>query len=317
MKTKLFNCYQVYKKKTCTLDVCRNQIIELVFKNKKYFQLQNLPEDLQSNLIILLHNSLESILNKYDPKYGSFVTYLAATIKGLRTRCFREYYRKQATETISTDYCRNFTYNQNDINPIDEVISSITNNAYEKQILFPQKNFYVNKELINNNLSRIILVITLKSSYYINPDMIKKISYYTKLSAEEIEKMCTLVKESLKPRIERYRKKMQQINREFLLKNRSFHELQYQEKGTYTYETRLKAYQFHKKRWITMITNKPKPSYLCPRNHEIANLLQISEDQVYYILHKYKDPTNSQKLLNGILLEHDTIYGNREPKQKN
>ena len=65
-----------------------------------------------------------------------------------------------------------------------------------------------------------------------------------------------------------------------------------------------------------MITNKPSPSYLCPKNHEIATLLNISEDQVYYILHKIKRDFNRQDFLNLVLLEYDNIHGNNEPPQK-
>jgi hypothetical protein len=322
MKTKMLECYRAYKDGKMSINTCCNRIIELVFKNPNYFQIGRLQTDLKSHLIILLYDSLDSILKKYNEQYGSFVTYLAATIKGLKTRCFRDFYRQSATEMTVCDYYRNCYLEEDDpvfknsyiasISPIDYISKKIIPRPY----IVPSKK--IQKEVSYTHLcsSQKLLIIALKSAYFLDNTIIQKMAPYTKLSTIELEKICLNLKKSLESRRIKYDSKMQMINHEFLLKNRCLQELKYQSKDTYTYQNRLKAYKFHTKRWKIMLANKPKPRYLCPKNREIADILHISEDQVHYILHKYGKNPDSQKLLKIVLSEHDNLFSDREPPQK-
>ncbi|HZK19581.1 MAG TPA: hypothetical protein VFC68_02520 [Treponemataceae bacterium] len=322
MKKQIVTSYQNFKNGTDTLDTCRNKIVELVFKNPYYFQIAHLQDDLKSTLIILLYDSLLSILTKYNEEYGSFITYLAATIKGLKTRCFREYYRKQATERTAYDYCRNAFPELPKYDPLESILSDASaidylpknkkhrsrTDEHHKPATQKQRGKYTHL-----NSSEKLLVITLKAAHFLSPQLINKIAVYTKRSTQELEEMCIEINKSLEPRRLKYSEKMQKINNSFLLKNRCSIELEYQYKDSFTYQNRLKAYNFHTKRWNNMIIHKPKPSYLCPTNKQIADLLNITEDQVHYVLHTYGKETDSQKLLNIVLSEHDTIYGNKQP----
>lgn len=318
MKTKMSHCYQAFKNGEISLEECRNQVITLVFKNQNYFQIQNLQSDLQSNLIIFLYKSIDSILLKYNPQFGNFNTYLAATIKGLKTRCFREFYRKKATELISFEYYH--TIFQEKMNQ-NYCVSSLA----ESENLYAQKNnlndtilikectdYLPKKKYKHISVSQKILILTLKSSYYLDDATLQKIAEYTKFPEKKLEDICNKIRQLLEPRRLKYKEKMEQINKEYLIKNRCFLELSYQNKGSYAYENKLKAYRFHKTRWNKMLQNKPKPSYLCPKNREISAFLDVSEDQVHYVLHKCKTKGNSQKLLKTVLFEYDNICSNRK-----
>ena len=319
MKAKMLECYKAYKNGNISLATCRNRIIELVFKNPLYFQIGRLQSDLKSNLILLLYDSLDSVLKKYNEQYGSFVTYLAATINGLKIRCFRDFYRQSVNEITTYEYYRNSYLEDEDPVYNNSYISSLSEIDYlpskKEQKIYHYSTTNNQKEKKYNRLFgyQKILIIVLKASYFLDHKMIEKIAPYTRLKATELEDMCLELYKSLEPRRIKYESQKQIINHEFVLKNRCYNELKYCTTGTFNYENKLKAQKFHTKRWKNMLTKKQNPSYLCPTNREIADILHISEDQVHYILHKYGKNKDSQKLLKIVLSEYDYLSSNRKP----
>lgn len=279
-------------------------ICSFICQNYKVFNLQKYDEDFRSELLIYFLEKGEKVFTNYNPKLGDFFTFLYCYINSLVITKMRSTYLNNAKEKLLISEAINSI--------IEYEPSSIAFTPAKKaQTKVPYKPSVSNLDELRqlfahykpDNDDKKIIVLAIKSSFYITDEQIQKICNLYKIDINYFYEIIEYCKQSIQDKTERRIKMEQRRNYDYYHSKRYENELI----KLHNSETQNKNLQLEEK--LTYKKNKHYNNwkklndrlengclYLRPTTKTISKLLGICERQInYYINCAKKDAEKKTK----------------------
>lgn len=296
----------------------------LVEKNWGLFGLQKENPDLRSDILLKLLEKGYVIFESYDSNYGSFFTYFFCYIKNLQHTCRRLQAVRNVREYHNiSEYITNYeqklesynSINYQDFEPVKVPFTypkitindfKVACNSSEYKILPINKaskidenfNYILNKlhSLRPKVAIKILVVLAMKSAFYINDNQIEKICIICNLDKPSFQDTIQNLKNDLMEKYLTREKILIRRNNAYYLHKKFRSELlweEYDEMKTGISKKEIAAIYFrHTKNWnrLNNLLNKGINN-IRPTNKAVADMLGICERQVSYYL-KYAESLN-------------------------
>lgn len=281
------------------------KIGSFIAKNYRIFNLQKYDEDFRSEIIISFLENGEKFLKTYNPDLGDFFSFLYCYINSIITTKLRTLSQKVLKDTLTISEGINnieeITYKYSKINHHLLEIPKVPY-AYKTANVEELKEIF--KKLRDENSDKKILVLAMKSSFYLSDNQIEKISKMYDIDVEDFYRVIQFFRENLLSKSEKKIKAQQRRN--FAYYHHKRYELQLEKISEGNTENNMsylthnikKKKLKHEKNWEKM--NKKLDTgflYLRPTSKLIADILGICERQVtYYINCAKKEVSEKEKL---------------------
>ncbi len=290
-------------------------ISSFVIQNYRVFGLQKYDEDFRSDILVSLLERGEHLIHLYNPEYGDFFSFLYCYIQSLANSQIKSFAKRAIQEKI------NF---EEGIKTLEE-----TNSLYQRynsQYLEETKVPYAPKKVPAEELSQALqqiakstsdkkmLVLALKSSFYITDYQISRICKMYRFNPEHFYALVQYCKDSINRKAQR--REMFQQRRNFAYYHHKRYKklidnLQFDDKKAYKKETLNRFVQMeqkHKHNW--QLLNQSFQNGLLtlrPTNKTIAKLLGICERQVTYYLNCAKKDAERKEAENSKICKNKEL----------
>ncbi len=251
-----------------------NEIITCIFTEPYRFGIAKMDSDLKSDFIVFLLQKIEQYIVKYKRNLSVFSTYIVSIIYNLRKSWVREFYHKCAHKQSVYYYIES------------EEPSYV---LAEQDYLYNEPTAVVKKEELSERDKLTILVLALKSFFYLKECHINHISHTTGMSIDSIQELIHKLTIVCEDKCKRDSQKKEKIYSSFIKKNRFSIELMNVNTDSPLAYHLKKAQQFHTNQWKKNLKKYNEDSPLKPSNANIAETLQIKECKVYQLLHESRD----------------------------
>ena len=295
-----------------------HQLALYLSKNPALFGLKTKDEDFKSEVMLLFLERGENTIDLYDPEYGTFFTYFFCFIKSLTNTVTR-----LRASTNVRDY-HTITESISNYEQYQEKYSSINYNDFEKpkvpyaykqvspeafQIACKSSEYSVQKflstpktddsykhlkerlSLISPSMAeKILLILSLKSAYYISDKQIKAIAEICNIEVGQLYDTIQQIKQELIVR-ETSKKELE------LRRNKAYyHHKKYRSRINWTDENRddfseyerkalIDKYNKQTESWIKLNEQLKKGAInIRPTNKAIAKVLGLCERQISYYI---------------------------------
>lgn len=296
-------------------------IISIFFKeNTPLFNISNYDEDYISEMLILLLSKGSSIIESYNNSLGEFFNYFYSVVRNVDTTCRRKKarYLYQEEHNIYENLFEIRESTEKYTPLIKEPINGKIPYSYEpidiksfqeacKNPGFPIKRYFEEednitrelkeklKKITPSKLRKMILTVTLKSSFYLDDSTIDKISLLCNYDKNELAKKAQILKSSLYKR---------EKNKKILEERRNkayFHHQKYEKQmkwmidnpedfDEYKYSELSKKNAKQTKIWHNLNKRLNEGTInIRPTNKAIADVLGICERQVSYYIKSIKE----------------------------
>lgn len=278
------------------------QIAAFICKNYRVFDLQKYDDDFRSELLVSFLEHGESFLNLFDPSIGDFFTFLYCYIHSMVNSKIRTQIHRTTKEKITID---------ESINTYQEKLEHYQHTFYQLKELpkvpyaykQPSKEELIDffKDLSSEQIDKEILVLAMKSSFYISDNQIKKVCKIYNLDEQKFHDVLIYLKNTIQRKTERRQKAEERRNYSYYHQKRCSQVLNNIDNNFDDYLKREQVEykkNIHYKNWKNL-NNKFEDGFLFlrPTNKTIAELLGICERQVSYYINcaKNKDKTKNKK----------------------
>lgn len=276
------------KNNDITIHEASNLIAEFVIKNQPLFNLDSYDDDFKSEIYLRILESGSKIFSSYEPESGSFFSYFYCCLLSMISTQIKKEAIKSLNFAVISDEC---------IKNYDEKIISYSNintetYAAEKQkIESTLKGKLCYKTTNINKKDKMILVIALKSSFFITDEQIKRVAKIYNLTYSELYDVIQKLKEDLLYKQDRKTMYVERRNKAYYYHKRYENQIDRikKSKEELCKESLLKNLyrknELHEKRWQNY-NKKLQNGYIHirPSNKTIAGILGICERQVAYYL---------------------------------
>jgi len=195
------------------------ELSEFILKNKPLFGLQKIDEDFANDIILSFLEKGQIIFETYDIKSGSFFNYLFSYLKNLiftksrinaRNILIDLYNTNQSIDAYSEvmESYERINYKVVEDSRIPYAANKVTPEALKKsfKIVCIKKVEENHHHLILNHVQpekKALLVLSLKSAFFLNDEKINYISDLCDINNEDLYTIIQEIKTDLLPRIER------------------------------------------------------------------------------------------------------------------
>lgn len=280
MQKNVNEIYSDILNKKISIEDGSKKIIECVFLASSRFGLHFMKADQKSEFILFLLTNMPRYISNYTISRAQFSTYLTSIIINMRKSWYRQYYRNNAHEKSIQYYCTS-----------EELIIEDSENCSKYLSEYKLKNNNENVTSIiahNKGYPLRLLILALKSCYYLTPEYIHLIAKKTGYSEKSIHKYKHDLEQLMHTKIERHKISEHKINSAFIKKNRCRIELMtLQPESTLAHRVR-KAHSYYTYAWHQKIKQYSESPYVRPTNVEIGQVLHMKQHQVYQALCQIK-----------------------------
>lgn len=271
-----------------------NQIITFISHNYPIFGLQKYDEDFRSDVLVLMLERGEKFLSMYNCQMADFFTYLYCFMSNLihtkRRILAKHFLKENLTVSEGVNY----------VSEINHKYTVINYNNFEKPKIpysfKPISAEYLRQvfaPLSSDSCDKKILVLALKSCFYITDDLIKQVCRMYTITLEDLYLAIQYCKESVLHKTENHEKAIERRNFAYYHHkkyNYQLNQLKNMEKASNeAAEDFIRKNQKYLKSWINL--NKRFQEgylYLRPTSRTIAEILGISERLVSYYISRAK-----------------------------
>lgn len=263
-----------------------------IAKNYRVFNLQKYDEDFRSEIIITFLENGNKFLQTYNPDLGDFFSFLYCFVNSIANTKMRSLIQKKLKDSLTI---------AEGINTIEETeynYSKITHHLQEiPRVPYSYKTPNVNElkkifsKLRDDNTDKKILVLAIKSSFYLSDSQIKKISRLYNIKEDDLYAVIQYFKNSLLYKSEKKIKAEERRNFAYYHhKKYKFQLEKMSENGEisaskYTTNKILNKEKKHKRNWNKMNEKLENGFlYLRPTSKSVAEVLGICERQVTYYI---------------------------------
>lgn len=297
-----------------------HELVFFVERNGRIFGFTNKDEDLKSEVILSMLERGTEILDRYNPEYGSFFTFIFCYIKSLANTCIKKSRRSDLLDfhnfnefvtayDSDADAYNPLKFLENNSGKIPFSYKKTTPEALELACSNPEYKLQPAKIYKTKKMNEIIekfqglkpkvaiktiMVLALKSAYYITDSQIETICSLCSVNKEQLQKTIQNLKEELMER------KINKEKVEMRRNNAYYQHRKYKSQllwintdnnceSSLVRERLLKKYISQTKRWIKLNEKLEKGHInVRPTNKAIAHALGICERQVSYYI-KYAE----------------------------
>lgn len=290
------------------------ELVLFILKNKPMFGLQKFDEDFISDFIITFLDRGPASMAEYDISRGSFFSYLFCITRNYQTSLMKkaavrnqiEYLK--LSESISNyenkiDAYKNIRYDDFEKPKVPYSYKPISYKDF--QIACKTDSYHI-KKVINSKesglsenikeklrdyspimIQNIIMVLSLKSAYYLTDDQIEKISALLNIETSSLHQIIQDVKLQMERRIHNKEKIEIRRNRAYFLHKRFKSQMEWNENNTMNPEyeniSLNRKYQKNTKNWSTLNHQLEEGKiHIRPTTKLIAKILGLSPRQVTY-----------------------------------
>lgn len=313
------------------------ELLSLIFQNKAFFGLQALGEDDFMDFLEFQYKGLERILALYNQNLGNFSNFLYTNVqcnystwkRGLNQKNLRE----KTLMLTQEDCCfeAELKFHSNETALVYEKSEELKNKERELKLI--QKELLGKKYetltgsgnpgkssqkyvRLYNLRRRAILVLTLKSCFFITEEHIRKASILTNIPYENLEYLCRQAMDSMSKRMARREKVISCRNNAFFYHKRYELELSRYHKNSHWYDS-IKT-RDDKKTDIWKAKNKllnERRFLPTPSNRAIARLTGMNERQISYILQQAEHNVDNISLKD-YYSSYENLFSNRKSEQE-
>lgn len=160
-------------------------------------------EDARSEFILWIYPQLERIVDRFDPEKASFLTYVSVGVKYRYIRFCMEKAKaaeiRRAAENEETKFCEGYNIEDQD----EELCVCESSAPYGAASELQEKDAAVlpcvleragKSESAKKRMSRDILLLALKSTFYLSEDLIEKVSVFCEIPREDLESLLESVR---------------------------------------------------------------------------------------------------------------------------
>lgn len=308
--------YSSYQRGSLSPEKFKNCLLEQLFLNREQTGLSKIDDDCFSDFLIHFASRIDSILEKYDSEVSDFTNYFFGVIRVTFSWWYRKY-KKRINEKYyihavggedigerEYEYKCCEKYNEVEMNEkslsIDDLkkITEVKIGASYKDVLKHKRISTISKENLEILRNEACLILALKSCWFIDDEMIEKLSVITGIACEEILALVYRAKLTMKRKIMKIQELERRRNSEYFLKKKC--ELSAEGRrnffwNVYFLEERSKL---HEKKWNQLL-NRIKSCNLkmVPSNNAVATILGIDCRRVSYIVKVTRKYLDNLKLL--------------------
>lgn len=266
-----------------------NIICAYLNENFPVFGLHKYDEDFREDVIVYFLERGSHVLDLYDSKTADFFTFLYSNIMSyIQTRkrtIARESLKERITlsESASSISDQEYAYNK-----IDYKKFEIAKAPYYYSPITVENLKKIFEPISKDMTDKKILVLAMKSSYYLSDSMIKKISHIYNINEDDMYKTIQFCKESIAKRSQKHQKAIEHRNYAYYHHKKYKHELENvktdSEKSGTVFQLEKKYFK-HSQNWKLFNEKFEKGFlYLRPTNKTISEILGICERQVAYYI---------------------------------
>ncbi|MGN0740668.1 MAG: hypothetical protein ACI4LX_10910 [Treponema sp.] len=297
--------YLIESKEMSVQEACI-QVYRILYMNPARFNLQDLDEDTRSDfLLYFLQYKAEKIVNTFNPEIALFGSYIFFTIQLAKITYIKAMTRKKNFEkTYFKDSVHNFydmqEYAEKSVTKIADKIPSYVPSKTQGQIphlvyrrlLEKQPHRLSTKDSQERKLKIGVLLLALKSAWYINDEQINKVSQICEIPADVLtDSVCTLKAKLINKSLNR--KKIEEArNRAYYFVND--YKMRLAKGEDSVSETSFKIFKkrlsYHTNSWKVKTKNlQSGMARISPTNSEIAAVLGSNDRWVSIYLAKIKN----------------------------
>lgn len=290
------------------------ELVVFIIRNKPMFSLQKFDEDFISDFIISFLDKGPEAMAEYNNSKGSFFAYLFCITRNIQTSLMKkaainnqiEYIKM--TEIISNyenkiEAYKNIKYDDFEMPKVpysykpvsykDFQVACKTDSYHIKKVInskesaFPEIFKEILKDYSPKVIQNIIMVLALKSAYYITDEQIEKISELLNIDKSSLHHIIQDIKVQMDRRINNKEKFEIRRNRAYFNHRRIRSQIEWNENNIlnpeYENEDLQKKYQKNTKNWSTLNHQLEEGKiHIRPTTKLIANILGLSPRQVTY-----------------------------------
>ena len=267
-------------------------ICRFVIKNYPVFGLHKYDEDFRQDIMIGLIEKSPQLLQIFNPNYGDFFTFIYCYISTLINSKIKKCIMTSIREKINVEECiLNMDEKQHNYHKIDFNTLEYSKVPFAQKKISPEEFQAAIKEISLKHQDKKILILALKSSYYLTDEQIERISKLYGIKPEYFYSMIQHCKETIDKKREKREKMMQRRNYAYYHHkryNRMYQNL-YEDEKTLKQELLMEKCsqkgQKHHNHWTKLNKTFAKGHlYLRPTNKTVANIMGICERQVNYYI---------------------------------
>lgn len=267
------------------------KILACLYENNILFYKFKMDSDSQHDFFLNMYPTLCKLFVYYEPAKSSFATYLF-TVLDLNARSFLR--RKAKAYTNQLSYSRLYTEEHiestlEDEEPLYDNRSdngnSVQNDNTNITSPYAERSKYPFSSRQYSRKER-ILILAMKSAYYLTPTHVKRLAQETGYSEELLWHYKVELEKKMHSKIEVKEKAVFLRNSDYYKKNKLEYEMLAVRSDSYLYPQLKKSYAYYYKRWMKRIKNHLQDMRVVPSNKAIADILNISENRIHRILQK-------------------------------
>lgn len=259
-----------------------NKLIMLIQDYPQFFGLQYQSKDNKQDFLYFLISRINKIFENYNPDKAKFSTYFQVTV-----RYNFESWKKEQFQTnlhnkcfIENDIYDNYTKSIETIYSPEKDFESMV--SEQEPLYYPVNKSRLKKEKITELE---LLVITLKSSYFVSNEHIKKILNNININKVQLMDFINELNEKMITKIAKKNKISAMISKDYIKMQTLKINIDNLDYNCTKQQVLQKKYQLIKKKRAKRI-EKLKQIKLVPSDSEISKMLNISTGKIRYILRK-------------------------------
>ena len=290
------------------------ELVLFIIANKPMFGLQKFDEDFISDFIITFLDKGPESMNEYDTSRGTFFAYLFCITRNFQTSLVKraainnqiEYLKlgesicnyENKIEAYNNIKYEDFErpkvpYSYKPISYKDFQIACKTDSYHIKKVMSSNQTCFADhikeklKDYSPKMIQNIMLVLMLKSSYYITDDQVEKISALLNISSSSLHQIIQEINLQMEKRIFNKEKIEIRRNRAYFQHKRLKCQMEWNENNTiepeYENLTLKRKYQKNTRNWSTLNHQLEEGKiHIRPTTKLIAKILGMSPRQVTY-----------------------------------
>lgn len=277
--------YDAITEKRISLYEGVRRMITYIYLHPALFGLVHIDDDLKSNIIVKLFESLPTYIANYSNSRAFFSTYLSSIVMNLLKSEYRNFYRQKAHEASIVYYLyENERLGEHVLS--DEGLSADT---LEDSGLSCGKGIYAGYRYKKNPKKRKLnsthmLILALKACYFLTEAQVCRLSKITGYTEEEIYEYKRKLEKAMQERLKRYKENRYRLNSSYMMKNRCFLQLMSMPPDSAFFNKLSRIYGYYTQSWRTKLRLSRRPGLLRPTNNEIADVLHLQAYQVSHAL---------------------------------
>lgn len=295
---------QQIKSGIITKKTALNLISTFICENYPVFGLHKFDEDFREDILVYFLERGEHILDTYDENYADFFTYLYSNILSYIQTKRRMLAKSQIKESLLTaDSIDNYNDKQHAYESINFEVFETPKVPYSYTPISAENLRKIFEPLSHNNKDKKLLVLAMKSSFYITHEQISEVSEKYNIDIDDMYKSIEYLKQSIDKRFQKHKLAIERRNSSYFLHRRCDYELEAVAEKNTSNEVKSdinKKNERHQNN-LERMNKKFADGYLHlrPTNKTIAYILDICERQVtYYINCAKKDYENKYNKTN-------------------